>query len=120
MQEFYPENDLEKAILDAKIGARPLADVMERLATANLYISSKTEVEKDGAGFTPLLLGQATKPLIAAFSSLSRPALHARAAEYILQMKGAEFLKRVPSGCGVVLNPGYKTQLVISEDAIPR
>ena len=116
--EFRPENELEKAIEDAKRGALSFADLVEVVVRSNLYISSKGEVQQDGSGFEPLLLEQKGNPLVAAFSSLSRPALHKQMAEYVLQMNGREFFLRMPPGYGVILNPGYVAQLIIPSDGV--
>jgi len=116
--KFDPENEFEAAIVSAKHGSLSLSGLMEKLAQSDVYISSKREVAQDGSGFDPLLVGSTENPLVAAFSSLSRPSLHAKMAEYALRMKGREFFNRLPQGYGVVLNPGYETQLIISSDVI--
>jgi hypothetical protein len=56
--------------------------------------------------------------LVAAFSLLSRPGLHRHLAEYVLQTKGREFFLRTPAGYGVIVNPGYVTQLIIAPNAL--
>lgn len=116
--EFKPENELEKAIREAKQGTLSVADLMKIIVQSNLYISSKGEVRQDGSGFEPLLLEQKGSPLVAAFSSLSRPGLHKHLAEYVLQMRGREFFLRMPPGYGVILNPGYLAQLIVPSDGV--
>lgn len=115
---FSPENDLEVAVVDAKRGNAPLADLLEKFAQSEVYVSSRHEVKQDGSGFDPLLIGVSETPLVAAFSSLSRPELHSKMAEYVLQMQGREFFRRLPPGYGVIFNPGYEVQLIISSDVI--
>jgi hypothetical protein len=116
--EFTPENDLEKAIEEARRGALSLADLVKVVVRLNLYISSLNEVQRDGGGFEPLLLEQNGKPLVAVFSSLSRPGLHRHMAEYVLQMNGREFFLRIPPNYGVILNPGYAAQVIIPSDGV--
>lgn len=118
--EFNPENVLERAIVNAKSGACSIDDLLTRLVESNLFVSSRTEIEQSGSGFTPLLLGEGANPLVAVFSSLPRADLHRHMAEYVLQINGREFFKRLPTDYGVILNPGYITQLVISSDALPK
>lgn len=118
LNEFSPENDLEVAIISAKRGAAPLNKLLMNLATSPLFISSKAEVQSDGRGFEPLLLEESGTPLVAAFSSLARPGLHSEVAKYVLQMDGREFFLRLPSKYGVIVNPGYVTQLIIAPDAV--
>jgi len=115
---FDPENELEVDIISAKDGAMPIGDLLKRITGSILYVSSRKEVEEDGSGFDPLLVGERNSPLVAAFSSLTRPSLHQKMAAYVLQIKGEDFFMRLPPGYGVALNPGYVTQLIISSDVV--
>ncbi|WP_291784761.1 hypothetical protein [Luteibacter sp.] len=115
---FDPKNELERDIARAKEGAISLEDLLKNIAESDVYVSSREEVRQDGSGFDPLLVGEVGSPLVAAFSSLSRPGLHRQMAEYVLQIKGRDFFRRLPPGYGVALNPGYVAQLVISADVI--
>lgn len=115
---FNAENDLENAILGAKAGTLTLNDLVPLLMNADIYISSKKEVQQDGTGFDPLLLEQAGSPLVAAFTDISRPALHRHVAEYILRMKGRDLVLRLPKDYGVIINPGYLAQLIFSPAGI--
>jgi hypothetical protein len=116
--DFQPENELERAILGTKQGIRTIDELMNIIAISELYVSSKRVVHQDGSGFEPLLLGQGENPLVATFSSLSRPGLHRHMAEYVLQIKGREFFLRLPPNYGVILNPGYAAQLIIPSRGI--
>ena len=113
LQDFKPENELENAIAETREGIRQVADLMRIIAQSNLFISSKGEVQSDGSGFDPLLFEKDGHPFVAVFSSLSRPGLHSHMAEYVLQMNGREFFLRMPESYGVILNPGYVSQLII-------
>jgi SseB protein N-terminal domain len=118
LEEFVPVNELEVAIVEAKRGNMSIDALLTALADSPLYISSKTEVQSDGRGFDPLLLEESGKALVAAFSSLGRPDLHREAASYVLQMNGREFFLRLPPTYGVIVNPGYLTQLIVAPDAV--
>jgi hypothetical protein len=52
-------------------------------------------------------------PFVGIFSSLSRPGLHSHMEGYVLQINGREFFLRIPESYGVILNPGYVSQLII-------
>ena len=56
--------------------------------------------------------------LVAVFSAPDRPALHREAASYVLQMNGRELFLRMPPDYGIILNPGFIVQLVITPDVI--
>ncbi|WP_182466792.1 SseB family protein [Sphingomonas gilva] len=107
------------AIVEAKRGHLHIDALLMNIAASSLFISSKAEVRDDGRGFDPLLLEKDGKPLVAAFSSSDRPRLHSDVASYILQMNGREFFLRLPPKYGVIINPGYATQLIIAPDATP-
>lgn len=116
--DFQPENELERAIVRAKQSLSPMGELMDIVLGSNLFVSSKREVQQDGSGFDPLLLGESGNALVAAFSSLSRPGLHRHRAEYVLQMNGKDFILRLPPGYGVILNPGYVVQLIVLSNAV--
>jgi hypothetical protein len=118
LNEFKPANDLEVAIVETKRGNKPFEALLMNLAESLLFISSKTEVQDGGSGFEPLLLEESGKPLVAAFSSLERPGLHSEVASYILEINGRELFLRLPSKYGVIVNPGYVTQLIVAPDAM--
>ena len=113
LQEFKPENELENAIADTREGVHQVADLMRIIARSNLFVSSKGEVQSDWSGFDPLLFEMDGNPFVGIFSSLSRPGLHGHVAQYLLQMNGREFFLRMPESYGVILNPGYVSQLII-------
>ena len=113
LQEFKPENELENAIADTREGVHQVADLMRIIARSNLFVSSKGEVQSDWSGFDPLLVEMDGYPMVGIFSSLSRPGLHGHVAQYLLQMNGREFFLRMPESYGVILNPGYVSQLII-------
>ena len=74
----------------------------------------------DGGGFEPLLMGEADAPLVAAFTAPGRATLHRARAEYLLEMDGDSFLRRLPPGYGAVVNPGYDAQFVVDAGAVSR
>jgi hypothetical protein len=115
---FEPENDLETLIVAAKSGARPVADMMSALFKSGVFIAAKRELQPDGSGFDPLLLGEADAPLVAVFTSGPHATLHRDAASFVLRMTAVEFFRRLPTGYGVILNPGYDVQMVMPAHAI--
>jgi hypothetical protein len=117
LADFEPVNELESSIVETKAGRLAPDALLAKMAQSIVFISSKTEVQQDGSGFSPLLLGESSNPLVAVFSSLARSDLHRHMAEYVLQMNGNEFIKRLPAGYGFVLNPGFIVQLVVTPPA---
>lgn len=116
--EFTPANGLEETIASGRSGAMPMEVIIGELERADLFVSSTREVLADGSGFEPLLLGEPLAPLVAIFTAPERPFIHRARAEYMIQMKGRELFVRMPPGYGLVVNPGYATQLIISSDAL--
>lgn len=120
LETFDPANETETVIADTRAGTRPVGALLPALAGATLYVSSRAEVQADGSGFEPLLLGEAGKPLVAAFTTPERATLHRDRADYLLGMPGDAFFRRLPPGYGVVVNPGFAAQLVVDAEAIAR
>lgn len=116
--EFTPLNPVEDLIAGARAGSVELGAVIDALRTTELFVSSRQEVLADGSGFEPLLFGEPASPLVAAFTDPERPVIHRDRAEYMVQMKGHDLLIRIPPGYGIVVNPGYVAQLIISAEAI--
>ncbi len=115
---FTPENDLENLIADAKSGERSTADMVSLLLKSGVFIAAKRELEPDGSGFDPVLLGQGDAPLVAVFSSGPRATLHRDVAACVLRMAAVDLFKRIPAAYGVILNPGYEVQMVMPAAAI--
>ncbi|HEV2818761.1 MAG TPA: SseB family protein [Allosphingosinicella sp.] len=118
LAEFEPENELERAVAEAKRDGGDTAPLLALIARSPLFISSQGEVAEDGTGFEPVLLQQGGQALVAAFTSLSRPEIYRDRAEYVLQMTGRDLLLRMPPGYGIVLNPGFVTQFIITPAAV--
>lgn len=121
MQEllpFVPENDLERAIAEAKAEAIPVDAALDIAAEAMLVIPSTAPVQSDGAGFEPLLMAAGIHRLIACFSALSRRALYRDRAPHAFELTGREFFLRIPPGYGAILNPGYTAQMILTPDKV--
>jgi hypothetical protein len=61
----------------------------------------------DGSGMTPLLFDKNGVQMLGVFTSLARVELFKDKTPYCLSMKGSELLARIPSGYGLVVNPGF-------------
>jgi type III secretion system (T3SS) SseB-like protein len=118
LEPFQAENALETAILAMQAGTFPVPRLLEAIMNTEIYVSSRTEMEPSGSGFQPLLIGDKEKPLVCAFSSPSRPALHAKAAPYMLRINGRQFIQQLPAGYGIAFNPGFIAQLAIQPDMV--
>jgi hypothetical protein len=113
---FEPQNDIERRILDVQAGKYPADALIREMASTDLYIPSKGEVQEDGRGFVPVLVDQAGMPLVTVFTALSR---HSRdIADTLLQANGRAFFARLPPGYGVIFNPGYDAQLLLPPDGV--
>lgn len=118
LEKLVPENDFERDILSAKRQAIPISALLDKLVSIKLFVSSMTEVMQDGSGFSPLLAGTSEQPLVCAFTSISRPALHRERASYILSIAGDEFVLRLPPIYGLIVNAGYEAQLVVMPEMV--
>ena len=113
---FEPETDIERRILDVQAQTYSADVLMREMANHDLYIPSKGEVQEDGAGFVPMLLEQGGMPFVMVFTALSR--LPRGLAEYLLKANAGAFFRRLPSGYGLIFNPGYDAQLLLPPDGV--
>lgn len=118
MPSFVPLNDLESTLVEARQGRLPMKDLVKALVTSDIALPSGAEVMADGSGFQPLLFPKNAVQMVACFTDKSRIGEYAKKAPYCLIMKGKDFLRGVPSGYGVVVNPGQEFGFDISPDGI--
>src|SRR5882757_4480608 len=116
MLVFEPQTDIERRILDVQAQTYSADALMREMADHDLYIPSKGEVREDGSGYVPVLLDQGSMPFVAVFTALSR--LPPGLAEYLLKANGGAFFRRLPSGYGVIFNPGYDARLLLPPDGV--
>jgi hypothetical protein len=117
-EDFKPQNELEQLLVKVKAGVLPLKELLRQLLSSGLFVATINEVGPDGSGFLPLLFERDRVPLAAAFTAISRVSAQADRAKYCVRMNGAEFLKRVPEGYGVTINPGFSATFEISPTGI--
>ena len=108
---FEPETAIEQRILDVQAQTYSADVLMREMADHDLYIPSQGDVQEDGRGFVPVLLDQGGMPFVMVFTALSRRPRGL--AEYLLKANAAAFFRRLPSGYGVIFNPGYDAQLLL-------
>src|SRR5258706_3221513 len=116
MLAFEPERDIEQRILDVQAQTYSADALMREVADHDLYIPSKGEVREDASGFVPVLVDQGGMPFVAVFTAPSRQPRGL--VEYLLKANGAAFFRRLPSGYGVIFNPGYDAQLLLPPDGV--
>jgi hypothetical protein len=120
MTASAPLNDLETVLLQARAGEVPVSRLMQMLVEAELAVPSAGEVMPDGGGFRPVLFPKEQVQMLAAFTDRSRIGTLTDLAPYCLTMKGRDLLKRMPPGCGIVINPGSTVGFDIAPDGIRR
>jgi|SRR5690348_14161419 len=117
-QSFVPMNELESMLVKAKNGQVPVSDLMGKLVDSDVVLPSGSEVLADGTGFEPLLFSKEKVQMVACFTDKSRIGEYVKMTPYCLVMKGKDFLRGIPSGHGVVVNPGQEVGFDISPDGI--
>ena len=108
---FAPETPIEHRILAAQRGDLSGDALLREIAASNLYIPSKDEVQEDGRRVQPVLLEMEDETYVAVYTALSRAPRDM--APYLLQTVGSHFFLRLPPGYGVMVNPGYATQMLV-------
>ena len=103
MTDFTPRNAIERRILAAQRGELSGDALMREIAQADIFIPSEGPVALDGGGFSPVLLEQQDgTAFVAVFTDMAR----ARGMAPLMQAVAAHFLRRVPPGYGLAVNPG--------------
>jgi hypothetical protein len=113
---FEPWNGIERQILDAQSGSLAGDALMRALAEADLFIPSDSDVQPDGTGYHPILLEQDEFSLVAVFTAAAR--MTRGMAPTLMRMKGRQFLLRLPSGYGLIVNPGYAAQVILPPEGV--
>lgn len=113
-------NPLETAILDAKAHRITMVQMLRALLGAELTVPSGGEVAADGGGFRPVLFDKAGTPMIACFTAPERIEGIEHLAPYALKMPAHAFLRQVPAGHGIVINPGQEIGFEIDADGLQR
>lgn len=113
---FEPQTEIEQRILDVQAQTYSADALMREMADHDLYIPSKGDVQEDGRGLVPVILDQGGMPFVMVFTALSRRPRGL--AEYLLKANAGVFFRRLPSGYGVIFNPGYDAQLLLPPDGV--
>jgi hypothetical protein len=116
LSDFVPENEIEHRIVAAMTGALDSDTLMHEIATADIFIPSDTPMQPDGGGFSPVLLEQQDgMAFVAVFTARSRT----RAlAPHGMQAPAAHFIRRIPAGYGMIVNPGTDAQIFLPPDGV--
>lgn len=107
IESLIPENDLENLLIKVQERQVEFGDFIKYFLEADLFVPSGTEVMPDGSGMAPLLFEKNGVQMLGVFTAISRVKLFKDMTPYCLSMKGRELLARMPSGCGLVVNPGF-------------
>ncbi len=113
---FAPETAIEHRILDVQAGKHPADALIRAMADSELCIPSNGQVRDGWKGYVPVILEQNGIAFVAAFTAASRQTRDF--APYLLKSQGRPFFLRLPSGYGVIFNPGYDAQLLLPPDGV--
>jgi hypothetical protein len=113
---FVPQTDIERRILEVQAGRHPADALMLELAAGELCIPSQAPVTDGWRGYVPVILEQNGLSFVAVFTAASRQ--RRDFAPYLLHAGGKGFFQRLPTGYGVILNPGYDAQLLLPPDGV--
>jgi len=113
---FAPETEIEHRILEVQAGRYPADTLMLELANSDLCIPSRAKVQDGWHGYVPVLLEQNGIAFVAVFTAASRQTRDF--ADHLLRSNGKPFFLRLPSGYGVLFNPGYDAQLFLPPDGV--
>jgi len=118
LSQFIPENELEVSLEKARSGRLAMADFVKVFVESDVAVPSGREIMADGSGFQPLLFDKEQVKMVACFTAKERIESFVSLAPYCLVIKGIEFLRRIPPGYGVVVNPGQPVGFDISPEGL--
>jgi len=118
VEKLIPENELENLLIKAQEKQMDFRDFIDSFLKADIFVPSGDEVMSDGAGMAPLLFKKDDTQMMGVFTSLSKVDLFKDKAPYCLSVKGREFLSRMPSEYGLVVNPGFDKGFELSPSGI--
>jgi hypothetical protein len=116
LSDFTPETEIEHRIVAAMAGEIDSDALMHELAAADIFIPSDKPLQSDGSGFSPVLLeDQEGTAFVAVFTAGPR----ARAlAPHGMQALASHFIRRIPKGYGMIVNPGTDAQIFLPPDGV--
>ena len=120
MDDFVPINQLERALVNVQAGHIGMPNFLGLFSRSDIAVPSAGEVRPDWDGFQPLLFNKNGVEMVACFTSAERIGSFGRTAPYCLSIKGTEFMRRMPPGYGLVVNPGYPAGFDIHPDGLRR
>jgi hypothetical protein len=104
--DFQPLNALEKELEKAQAGRSLMPAFLRLFVGSDLVVPSGAEIMPDGSCFEPVLFDKDGTQMVACFTAAERIGDVSRLASYYLKVTGGEFLKLIPAGYGLVVNPG--------------
>ena len=107
VEKLTPENDLENLLIKVQERQIGFGEFIVSFLEADLFVPSGSEVMPDGSGMAPLLFEKNGVHMLGVFTSMSKVKLFKDKSPYCLSMKGRSLLARIPSGFGLVVNPGF-------------
>ncbi len=118
MTDVTPVTALESKLEEARSGQSSMSDFLHTFSESNIIVPSGSEIMPDGSGFQPVMFDKGGSQMVACFTAMERIGDFARVASYCLSIKGSEFLKRIPTGYGLVVNPGQSLGFDVTPDGI--
>jgi len=106
------KNALEEMLVKGKAGQISPEECVTAVLHSTVYVPSRSEVNPDGSGFTPVLLGKEDGIIfVAAFSDLERAKEVGDRAKFCLSLDGSDLIKMIPIGYGLLINTGFAVRL---------
>ena len=119
MNEFFPLNELEFRLFAAKRNEISVIEFIRELVSSDLALPTAKEVQEDGSGFMPILFDKHDTKMLAVLTDKARVSQLEHVAKYCLVMNGLNILRRIPAGCGLVVNPGLRAPRYTQLDSKP-
>ncbi|HIE4563552.1 TPA: SseB family protein [Stenotrophomonas maltophilia] len=118
MTDLAPQTPIETLLKAAMDGAVPIRAFMAAFVASEVVLLTGSLITPDGSGFDPLLFDKQGTLHVAVFTDPSRVGIYSQQAEHQIRWLTLDVLRRVPSGYGVVINPGTPLGFEISPGGV--
>lgn len=117
-ERLVPLNDLEACLFESQTGSKSMSDFLRMLVDADLFMVSAEPVNAGAKGIHPLFFDRDGILMASVFTEISRANRVMSTVKSIVKLKGRYLFRSVPSGYGIVINPGFDVGMELLPDGL--
>jgi hypothetical protein len=114
-----PNPGIETALAEAMAGRLDMREFLFQFGDAGIIVPSGVDFSADPTVFSPMMFSPDDVPLMAVFTARDRANAWRAEAPHSTTMTGLTVFERLPSGVGIVVNPGFGLGFEMQPDGVP-